>query len=91
MGQERLLMNGAFSDILKLARVTPIFTSVSKNDANNYRPIPVISISSRILERLVHDKLFDFLKLNRKLICNQSVVFFSLMLFKVGILPSTWY
>ena len=66
------LINGAFPDIWKLARVTPIFKSGAKNDANNYRPISVISIFSRMLERLVHDQLYDFLKANKKLTCNQS-------------------
>ena len=55
------VMNGVFPDIWKLARVTPIFKSGTKSDANNYRPISVISIFSRMLERLVHDQLFDFL------------------------------
>ena len=32
----------------------------------------VISIFSRMLERLVHDQLFDFLKANKKFTCNQS-------------------
>ena len=61
-----------FPDISKLARVTPIFKSGAKNDGNNYRLISVISIFSRMLERLVHDQLFDFLKVNKKLTCNQS-------------------
>ena len=66
------VMNGIFPDIWKLARVTPIFKSGAKNDANNYRPISVISIFSKMLERLVHDQLFDFLQVNKKLTCNQS-------------------
>ena len=65
-------MYSVFPDIWKLARVTPIFKSGAKNDASNYMPISVISIFSRMLERLVHDQLFDFLKANKKLTCNQS-------------------
>ena len=37
---------GVFPDIWKLARFTPIFKTVSKHDANNYRPISVISVIS---------------------------------------------
>ena len=66
------IMNGVVPDIWKLARVTPIFKSGAENDANKYRPISVMSIVSRMLERLVHDQLFDFLKANKKLTCNQS-------------------
>ena len=61
------VINGVFPDIWKLAIVTPIFKSGAKNDANNYRPISVISIFSRMLERLVHDQLYDFLKANKSL------------------------
>ena len=38
------LWHGIFPDIWKLARVTPIFKSGSRSDANNYRPISVISV-----------------------------------------------
>ena len=52
------VISGVFPDIWKLARVTPIFKSGAKNDASIYRPISVISIFSRMLERLLHDQLF---------------------------------
>ena len=38
------LKYGVFPDIWKLARVTQIFKTGSKKDANNYRPISVISV-----------------------------------------------
>ena len=66
------LEKGIFPDIWKLARVTPIFKSGSKKDVNNYRPISVISIFSRMLERIVHDQIFDFLLDNNVITKNQS-------------------
>ena len=54
--------HGIFPDIWKLARVTPIFKSGSRSDANNYRPISVICVLSRILERIVHDQVYDYLR-----------------------------
>ena len=42
------LMNGIFPDVWKLARVTPIHKSGPKTDTNNYRPISVIYVFSRI-------------------------------------------
>ena len=45
------LDKGAFPDIWKLARIAPIFKSGAKKDVNNYRPISVISMFSRMLER----------------------------------------
>ena len=40
---------GTTPDFWKLARVTPIFKSSSKSDANNYRPISIISIFTKIV------------------------------------------
>jgi len=66
------LENGIFPDIWKLARVTPILKSGVKKDVNNYRPISVISVFSRILERIVHDQILNFILENNVLTKNQS-------------------
>ena len=66
------LWKGIFPDVWKLARVTPIFKSGSKSVANNYRPISVISVFSRILERIVHDQVYEYLKVNKVLTMSQS-------------------
>ena len=55
------LKYGVFPDIWKLAKVTQIFKAGSRKDANNYRPISVISIVSRMLEKMVHDQLMEYL------------------------------
>ena len=67
-----LLMGEVCPDIWKIARATPIFKSRVKKDGNNYRPISVISVFSRILQRLVHDQLFEFLEANKVITRNQS-------------------
>ena len=66
------LKYGAFPDIWKLAKVTPIFKSGSKRDGNKYRPISVISVFSRMLEKIVHDQLSRYLISNKVLTPNQS-------------------
>ena len=66
------LKYGVFPDIWKLARVTPIFKTGSKKDANNYRPISVISVFSRMLEKIVHDQLIEYLVTDKLLTPNQS-------------------
>ena len=66
------LVNGVFPDIWKLARVTPIYHWGPKTDLNNYRPISVILVFSRIIERLTHDQLIEFLKINKSITCNQA-------------------
>ena len=64
--------NGVFPDVWKTASVTPIHKSESKSDLNNYRPISVISVFVRMLERLAHDQLSEFLKVNNILTSSQA-------------------
>ncbi|XP_057302725.1 uncharacterized protein LOC130636892 [Hydractinia symbiolongicarpus] len=51
-----------FSDQLKIARVTPIFKENS--DGTNYRPISVLPCFSKVLERIMHNRLYDQLVQN---------------------------
>ena len=66
------LRNGVFPDIWKIARTTPTVKLGAKNDANNYRPISVISVFSRIFEGKFHDQLYEFLRANKVVTRNQS-------------------
>ena len=53
--------NGIFPDELKLAKVIPIYKSVSTMKLNNYRPISVLNIFSKTFERLTYNELIKFL------------------------------
>ena len=57
-----LLVTEVFSDIWKVARVTPIFNSGARGDMSNYRPISVLSLFARMLEKIVHYHLIDYFK-----------------------------
>ena len=48
------ICEGVFPEKLKLAKVSPVFKKGNKSDMNNYRPISVLSVISKILERLVY-------------------------------------
>ena len=49
----------------KQAKVSPIHKGGDRTDKNNYRPISVISVVMKILERIVHDQLQQhFVKYN---------------------------
>ena len=56
----------------KTAKVTPIFKSGDPADVTNYRPISVLPILSKIIERQVHNALFSFLSENDLLYTRQS-------------------
>ena len=58
---------GTFPDRWKIARITPIYKSGAKDDTNNYRPISILSVLSKLYEKIAHDQLIDFLQSNKKL------------------------
>ena len=58
---------GDFPDKLKIARVTPIFKSGEETFLNNYRPISVLPCLSKILERIMYNRLYTFLNENNLL------------------------
>jgi hypothetical protein len=52
---------GIFPEKLKHAKVTPIFKNDDKLIINNYRPISVLPIFSKILEKLMHTRITAFI------------------------------
>ena len=55
------LDTGIFPDALKIAKVTPVFKSGDSCEVGNYRPISVLSCFSKILERLMYNRLYNHL------------------------------
>lgn len=56
----------------KEARVVPLFKKGSKLDPGNYRPVSLLNVLSKILERAVHDQMKSYLDKNNVLYENQS-------------------
>ena len=50
-----------FPDDWKKAKVTPIFKSGDRSDVGNYRPISILPIVSKIIERAVHNQLYAYI------------------------------
>ena len=69
---EQSILTGIFPTEWKLARVTPVFKKGPKSDPNNYRPISVIPVVSKILEKIIYDQLYDYLNNNMLLTNCQS-------------------
>ena len=57
-------MTGAFTSVLKTAKVVPVFKKDSKSDYRNYRPISLLSNIAKILEKLIYNRLYTFLSNN---------------------------
>ena len=58
---------GIFPDASKLARIIPIFKKGDLLQCKNYRPISLTSIISKIMKKLVHQRLYIFLENNNVL------------------------
>ena len=56
---------GTFPDEWKIAKVTPIFKKGSKSDLNNYRPISVLLIVSKLFEKIIYQQLYEHLDKNK--------------------------
>jgi hypothetical protein len=47
---------------MKIAKIKPLFRRGDKVDIRNYRPMTVLSVFSKILEKIVYHRLLSFLK-----------------------------
>ena len=56
---------GQFPDKLKISMITPIHKGDSKNLTENYRPISLLPIIGKILEKIMHFRLYEFLTENK--------------------------
>ena len=63
--------SGIFPDALKISKVIPIHKGNSSEELNNYRPISLLSVFDKIIEKLVHKMLYNFLVENDVLYKNQ--------------------
>ena len=63
--------NGIFPDLLKTSNAIPVFKRGENQDYNNYRPISLISNLSKLMEKIVHLRLYSFLEKNSLLFDRQ--------------------
>ena len=66
------LANGCVPSEWKEARVIPLFKSGRSDNMDNYRPVSILPVVSKILERAVHTQLYKFMVDNNLLSPYQS-------------------
>ena len=66
------LQTSIFPDKLKIARVTPLFKGGENYELENYRPISVLPCFSKILEKIMYNRLYKYLTDNNMLYKKQS-------------------
>ena len=66
------LAQGSFPNYWEQANVAPIFKKGDRQDYRNYRPISLLSCTSKVLERVVYNKLYDHCDANNLLSSRNS-------------------
>ena len=66
------LSRGVFPEMWKSANVVPVHKKNEKNIKENYRPISLLPIFGKILEKLIFDSMYSHLTKNNLLSPNQS-------------------
>ena len=62
---------GKFPSSLKIAKVVPIYKEGNLDSVSNYRPISILSAVSKIFERTIFNRMYDFLDKKSLLYRNQ--------------------
>ena len=65
------LKTGVFPSELKLARMVPIFKAGDSSALTNYRPISVLTFFAKVFEKIVYNKLLNFISDNNILYDHQ--------------------
>ena len=63
---------GTFPDIWKRSNIIPVHKKGDKQIVDNYRPVSLLPIFGKILEKLLFNSIMDFLEENNLLNSNQS-------------------
>ena len=59
------LKNGVFPDLMKVAKVLPLHKSGEMNLCDNFRPISLLPVMSKVIEKIVFDNLTKYLDKNK--------------------------
>jgi hypothetical protein len=66
-----MLTTGTFPDRLKFSEIKPIYKKGDKTLISNYRPISLLPVFSKIFEKIIYKRLYDYLTLNNILVKEQ--------------------
>ncbi len=62
---------GLVPNMATLAKIIPIYKAKDKKNISNYRPISLLPVISKILEKVVHKNVYTFLAKNKDLYASQ--------------------
>ena len=65
---------GVFPDELKLANVLPLYKNDDPYAFSNYRPVSLLNVLSKVFEKVIYNRLIEFLEIY-KILVNQQIGF----------------
>jgi hypothetical protein len=63
--------SGILPEDWKMANISPIFKKGSRTDAANYRPVALTAVLCKVMERIIRDKMVEYLEKNELLSAHQ--------------------
>ena len=71
---DKILSTGIFPGRLKFSEVKPLYKKGDKTEFSNYRPIPLLTLFSKITEKIIYKRLYCHLNYNNILVNENSVL-----------------
>ena len=65
------ISEGRFPDLMKLAKVVPLYKSKEMDIVLNYRPISLLITTSKVLEKIIYKRVYSYLERNNILYNSQ--------------------
>ena len=69
------ITSGKFPDSCKIAKLKPIYKKGSLTEASNYRPISLLPLISKVIEKVIHDQTSAFLEIQEIYYTISNLVF----------------
>ena len=60
----QIFLTGIFPQVLKVAKITPLQKDGNVHSVNNLRPISLLPLPSKIVEKIIHDRMMHHLEFN---------------------------
>ena len=69
---KKCISSGTFPNVWKYTNIQPIHEKRNRETKNKYRPISLLSISGKIIEKIIFDNVYVFLNNKRLISKHQS-------------------
>lgn len=67
----KIMETGTIPDNMKITKITPVYKEGDPNDCSNYRPICLLPMINKILEKIINDQLLAYLEENNLIYSHQ--------------------